>query len=217
MTSAGITGKCPSCISPPRCGCGSRADPGSACGATSDPQAGDGGGEGGRILEALAVLVPARRGPDLGVVPAAQDHRVALETRERPEALRDEDATLAVELRLEGPGEQLPLEQPRVGIRHGQAPDLGRELLPGRHREDRETGVEPPRDHAATVELRAETRRDGDSPLLVDRVPVLAGEHRVPHSPDIERRRGGSSTGGTMPAGPADSPLSTTLRHFWAF
>ena len=99
------------------------------------------------------------------------------------QVLRDEDPTLAVELRLEGPGEQLPLEQPRVGIGHGQARDLRRELLPGRHREDREAGVEPPRDHAATVELRAETRRDGDAPLLVDRVPVLAGEHRAPVTP----------------------------------
>ena len=78
---------------------------------------------------------------------------------------RDEDPTLAVELRLEGPGEQLPLEQARVGIGHGQAPDLRRELVPGRHREDREAGVEPPRDHAAVGELRAETSRDGDAPL----------------------------------------------------
>ena len=132
-----------------------------------------------------AWLYSSQRGgrPDLGVVPAAEDERLALEPRERPEALRDEDATLAVELRLEGPGEQLPLEQPRVGIGHGQAPDLRRELLPGRHREDRETGVEPPRDHAAAVELRAEASRDGEPPLLVDRMPVLAGEHRVPSLP----------------------------------
>ena len=86
------------------------------------------------------------------------------------------------------PREQLSLEQPGVGIGHGQAADPRRELLPGRHREDREAGVEPPRDHRPTVELRAEAGRDGDAPLPVDRMPVLAGEHRSP-TPDVRWRR----------------------------
>ena len=61
---------------------------------------------------------------------------------------RDEDATLAVELRLEGTREQLPLEQSGVRVGHGQAADLRRQLVPCRHRKDREAGVEPPRHDA---------------------------------------------------------------------
>ena len=53
-------------------------------------------------------------------------------------------------------------------------------------------------DHRATtqpVELRAEARRDGKPPLLVDRVPVLAGEHRVLPLPDGWRRTRGDQPG----------------------
>src|SRR5829696_7435344 len=180
-TSSGITGRCPSSITPPSVGCGSRADPGSACGATSDPQTGDRVGE--RVaLERPAVVLPPGGSPDLRVVPRTEDQRLVLEARERPQVLRDEDPALTVELGLEGTREQLPLEETGVGVGHRKAADLGRQLVPGRHREDREAGVEPPGDDNAPGELRAEARRDGKAPLLVNRMPVLAGEHRSRHS-----------------------------------
>src|SRR6478735_5135390 len=111
-------------------------------------------------------------------VPSAEDECLGLEPGKGPKVGRDEDATLAVELRLEGTREQLPLEQPGVRVGHGQAADLRRQLVPCRHRKDREAGVEPPRHDHAPGELRTEARRDGEAPLVVDRMPVLAGEHR---------------------------------------
>ena len=104
------------------------------------------------------------------------------------------------------PREQLPLQQPGVGVRDRQAADAVRELGPGGHREDREAAVDPPRDHGAVGELPAESRRDGDAPLAVDRVSVLTGEHRSRALPDIGWRRMERSTGfrhrspGTGPA-----------------
>ena len=39
---------------------------------------------------------------------------------------------------------------------------------------------------APRLELRAETRRDGDPSLVVHRVPVLAGEHPIPATPCLD-------------------------------
>ena len=83
-TSSGMTGRCPSSITPPSVGCGSRADPGSACGATSDPQTGDRVGE-GLALERLAVGLPAAGCPHLGVIAGAEDQRLVLEAGESPQ------------------------------------------------------------------------------------------------------------------------------------
>src|SRR3954452_5510184 len=180
-TSPAITGRCPSSITPPSVGCGSRADPGSACGATSDPQPGDGVGE--RLaFQPAAVVLPASGRPDLGVVARAEDERLAIETGERPQVLRDEDTTLSVELRLERAGEQLPLEETGVRVGHGQAADPRRQLVPGLRGKDREAGVEPPRDDHVPGELGTEAGRDGQAPLLVARGPLLPGKHRSRHS-----------------------------------
>src|SRR4029078_11232997 len=112
--------------------------------------------------------------------------------------------------------EQLALQQPGVGIRHRQAPDTSSELTPGGHREDREAAVEPPGDHGAIRELPAETRRDGDASLAVDRVTVLTGEHR---SRSLLTSHGGGWTDqpgdDSSPAGPC--PLGgwfPTFHHF---
>ena len=66
------------------------------------------------------------------------------------------------------PGGRAPSRRPRRtaaagaaarSVGHGQAADLRRQLVPCRHREDREAGVEPPRDDARPGELRAEARQ----------------------------------------------------------
>ena len=58
---------------------------------------------------ALAVVVPAGRGPDLGVVARADDDGLGVEAGHLAQVGRDEDAALAVERRLDGAGEDEPL------------------------------------------------------------------------------------------------------------
>ena len=93
----------------------------------------------------------------------------------------------------------------------GRLPTLAASASQAAIGKDREAGVEPPRDHRPTVELGAESRRDGDASLTVHRVPVLAGEHRSASLTSWAPVVG--STG----EGPVDrsSPLLTTSRHFW--
>src|SRR4029079_16401330 len=110
MTSSASTGRCPSFISPPPTTDGSRADPGSACGARLDPQPLEGLRERLRVLEGPAVVVPAGRGPDLGVVARPDDDGLGVETGHVAQVVRDEDPALAVEGRLDGAGEDEPLE-----------------------------------------------------------------------------------------------------------
>src|SRR5262245_34033309 len=110
MTSSASTGMCPSFITPPPTTDGSRADPGSACGARLDPQPLEGLGERLRVLEGPAVVVPAGRGPDLGVVARADDHGLRIEACHLAQVGRDEDPALAVECRLDGAGKDESLK-----------------------------------------------------------------------------------------------------------
>src|SRR6187549_1180330 len=177
MTSSASTGWCPSFISPPRPDDGSRADPGSACGARLDPQPLEGLGELVRVLQVLPVDIPAGRGPDLGVVARTDDNGLGVEAGHLAQVGRDEDAALAVERRVDGAGEDEPLEEARRRVGDRQRGDLLGQLVPAGPRMDREAGVEPAGDDGSALELGAELRRDGDPSLVVHRVPVLAGEH----------------------------------------
>src|SRR6185369_16316878 len=208
MTSSASTGWCPSFISPPRPTDGSRADPGSACGARLDPQPLEGLRERLRVLEGPAVVVPAGRGPDLGVVARPDDDGLGVETGHVAQVGRDEDPALAVEGRLDGAGEDEPLEEPSALVGDGQRCDLVGQRVPARPRMDRETGVEPAGDDGSALELGAELRRDGDPSLVVHRVPVLAGEH-VAGFPSA----GWSGSAGWWLC----APLWATFHHFAAF
>src|SRR4051794_17108801 len=102
MTSSASTGKCPAFISAPRLTVGSRADPGSAVGARLDPQPLEGFRERLRVLEGPAVVVPAGRGPDLGVVARAHDDGLRREARRVAQEGRDQDPALAIERSVDG-------------------------------------------------------------------------------------------------------------------
>ena len=169
------------------------------------------------VVEAPAVVGPAGRRPDLRVVAGPEHERLGLEAGELAQALRDEDATLAVELGLERAREQLALQQPGVRDRSSAGSRHSRRAHPrpviGKIARQLSS-------HRATTapsgELRAETRRDGDAPLAVDRMTVLAGEHR---SRSLLTSDGGGWTDqpgdGSPPAGPC--PLGgwfPTFHHF---
>ena len=113
------------------------------------------------------------------MVTRPDDHRFAVEPAPRSQRCRKEQAPLGIELDLEGAREDEPLEGPGAGVGERERRDLGRQLVPLVLREDREAGVDPARDEGALVETGAEARRDRDPPLVVDGVPVLAGEHLV--------------------------------------
>src|SRR5215210_7821166 len=100
MTSSTSTGRCPSFISPPPSTIGSRADPGSACGASSDPEALEGLGELVGVVQLGGIGRPRVRHPDLGVVARADDDRIAAELDVLSEIRRQQDPALAVELDL---------------------------------------------------------------------------------------------------------------------
>src|SRR5512140_149627 len=87
----------------------------------SDPEAGDRVGEGLRVGHRPAVVGPAVRCPDLGVVTDPHDHRLGGEPGLLAEIARQQKAALLVELGLERTTEDLALEQAGPGVGDGQA------------------------------------------------------------------------------------------------
>ena len=134
------------------------------------------------VIHGPAVLRPRGRGPDLGVVTGADDERSRRQADPLAQVRRQQDTTLLVELRLGRAGEDAAAEEPGGGVGHGELRDLVRQECPAGKRMDGEAAVDPARDDGAAIEQGAELRRDGDAPLVVHRVPVLAGEHRLGHS-----------------------------------
>ena len=130
----------------------------------------------------------------------------------------DEDPTLAVETGLDGPGEDEPREEAGRGVGDRQGRHLVGERIPTRLGVDRQAGVQPARDDGAAIELGAESRRDGDASLVVNRVPVLAGEHLsgFPRYGFADLSTGGllRSTRGLFPH---FGPLHATSRHHSAW
>ena len=78
-------------------------------------QPGDRPGEGVGVGEAQRVLVPAVGRPDLGLRAGADDHGLGLEPGCVAQVLREQQPALLVDLGLEGPAEQAPLEEARSG------------------------------------------------------------------------------------------------------
>src|SRR5829696_8231422 len=199
----------------------------------SDPETADRFRELRGVLHLAAVRGPSIRRPDLPVVANADHQRLGRDPHLIAQVLRDEDASLLVEVGLERTGEDRPLEEPAGGIRQRDARILLLERRPAVTGVDRQAAVDPAGQHRAALELRPEARRDREPSLVVHRVPVLAGEHppcsncrefdepagsagsssvsRRPECPSVNRwwwRRGWRS--GDSQVDPHYSPLRTT-------
>src|SRR5687768_14146346 len=201
----------------------------------SDPEPADGLGEGRRVVHGLAVGLPALGRPDLAVVADADDQRLGADPHLLAQVRRDQDAALAVHVGLEGAAEDLALEEPPGRIRDGDGRGLLGQEVPAGPRVDGEAAVDPAGQDRASLQLRAKSRRDRESSLLVHRVPVLAGEHpRALPLPEFDRLAGSASRslesrfrsarpeplvgeGVGSPGYRGRSPLFPTSHHLGAF
>src|SRR3954452_13682165 len=93
----------------------------------SDAEPGDGLGESGRVLQAPAVGLPSIGGPDLGVIARTDDDGLGRETGHLPEIPGQQDASLAVEARLDWTGQDESLEPTGPLVGDGQRRHLLRE------------------------------------------------------------------------------------------
>ena len=176
----------------------------------------------GEVIAALYVGPPGG-GPQLDVVARTDHHGLPFEPRPLPQAGRHHHPTLAIEIDLEGPREDETREGASASVRDRLGRHAVGQFLEVTPREHPQAAIDPAGDVGPAVEPGTEARRDGDAPLRVDRVAVLAGEHLLPRT--SLPGRGVSSlgptarpTGGTrrcsarQPIHPL-SPLCATLGH----
>src|SRR5215211_5051157 len=128
---------------------------------------------GERVVRTRDVAVPFLRVPDLQPVVYARDGHVAPQARVAGELSGDQNPTLPVERGLESHREEHPrkLASPGREVRVGLYVGLERRPLLRRERE--QTPVHPLGHDDPTLEIGAETRREGHAPFLVQRVLVL--------------------------------------------
>src|SRR5919201_4114511 len=124
------------------------------------------------------VLAPGGAIPDLKVVAHARDDDLAIDLRVFQQRGRDHNAPLPVELRLGGPGEEVPLDEPSLTAERVEPDEprlhRGAPLVP---RIRVEAPVHPARDDDTAGERLAEPGRKRETVLFIDRVLVLAQKH----------------------------------------
>src|SRR5262249_36614547 len=136
---------------------------------------------------------PAIGRPDLAVVANADDEGVGVDAHLGAQVGREEDSALAIHLGLEGAGEDGALEEAAGGVGQGDAGGLRLEGGPTGPGGDGEATVDPAGQHGSALELRPKARWDCEPPLVVHRVPVLAGEHRPLPLTNYDRLAGTAS------------------------
>src|SRR5262245_54064835 len=137
--------------------------------------------------------------PDLDVVVDARHDDVLPDSGVLGEVLRQEHATLAVELGHGRSGEDVALHLPRLTAERVQLCDPGHVLVPGVARVDVDVPLDPAGKDDAARQRMPKARRQREPVLLVEGVLVLAVEHSGPVSV--------GSVSATMPH---ITPLSST-------
>src|SRR5438874_6165061 len=126
------------------------------------------------------LLTPGGAIPDLEVVVDAGDDDVAGELRVLDQRARKHQPPLLVELRLRRAGEEEPVEPAPFLAERIQRGELRvDESIPIRTMVGVETTVEAARDDDPLGEGFPELGRKGETVLVIDRVLVLAEEHRL--------------------------------------
>src|SRR5215471_3258068 len=148
-------------------------------------------------FDCLLPLAPGGAIPDLQVVEDAGHRHLTADARALEQVGGDHDPPLLVELRLRRGSEEEPLQRPGLAAEGVERPDPVRELRPFVDRVDVETAVQPTCDDHPVAELLAKARREGEPVLVVERVLVLAQQHRLP-----------------SPITPHFNPLPTTCKPF---
>src|SRR6478609_2548367 len=131
-------------------------------------------------FDCLLLLAPGGAIPDLEMVDDARHGHLAADAGVLEEVGGDHDPSLLVELRLRRPSEEEPLHRPGLAAEGVELPHPVRELRPLDGRVDVEAPVQPARDDDLVAELVAMAGREGEPVLVVERVLVLAQQHRLP-------------------------------------
>src|SRR5205823_6109435 len=135
------------------------------------------------------LLTPGGAIPDLEVVVDTGDDDVAAELRVLDQRARKHQPALLVELRLRRAGEEEPVEPAPLLAERIQRGELRvDESTPIRTTVGVETAVEAARDDDPLGEGLSELGRKGEAVLVIDRVLVLAEEHRLGRFPSFPLR-----------------------------
>src|SRR5581483_7769771 len=131
----------------------------------------------------LLVALVGVSGPDLHPVVHPEHHGLLANPHLRPQSLRDQQASLGVELHGLGLAEEHPRVRAPFGVGEGKLADLTRPALPFGPGEAEQAPVLPEREHRALGERLTEPGGQADPAFRVELVAVRAEQFGHASSP----------------------------------